>query len=101
MDDANSRSLRDRLDELLRRAREISVEIERRVEAVTAEPGPASEQGESSSSAHGEAAPPEPTQEAMSIAAEAAAVTAEAAVVTAEALSAIATDAAAATPEAP
>src|SRR5260221_493259 len=44
MDDPASKSLRDRLDALLRRAREISAEIEKRVEEVTAEPatsGPA------------------------------------------------------------
>ena len=38
MDDDSSKSLRDRLDALLRRAREISAEIEKRVEEVTAEP---------------------------------------------------------------
>ncbi|PYQ44893.1 MAG: hypothetical protein DMF77_06040, partial [Acidobacteria bacterium] len=38
MDDPASKSLRDRLDALLRRAREISAEIERRVDEVTAEP---------------------------------------------------------------
>jgi hypothetical protein len=38
MDDPNAKSLRERLDELLRRARQISAEIERRVEKVTAEP---------------------------------------------------------------
>ena len=35
MDDEGSKSLRERLDALLRRAREISAEIERRVEEVT------------------------------------------------------------------
>ena len=39
MDDDSSKSLRDRLDALLRRARQISADIEKRVEEVTAEPG--------------------------------------------------------------
>lgn len=38
MDDPNSKSLRERQDALLRRAREISAEIERRVEEVTSDP---------------------------------------------------------------
>jgi hypothetical protein len=92
MDDANSKSLRDRLDALLRRAREISAEIERRVDEVTAEPsgGPQVESG-----GRAETAPPphvEVAQQALSVAAEAVAVTAEAAAVTAEALSTIASE---------
>jgi hypothetical protein len=83
MDDANSKSLRDRLDALLRRAREISAEIERRVDEVTAEApgGPEVE----SARPH-----PEVAQDALSVAAEAVAVTAEAAALTAEALSTMA-----------
>src|SRR5258707_10684716 len=45
MDDPASKSLRDRLDALLRRAREISAEIEKRVEEVTAEPATSSPAG--------------------------------------------------------
>src|SRR5438552_5391890 len=107
MDDPASKSLRDRLDALLRRAREISAEIEKRVEEVTAEPAtsgpPEAREGEPAAatppgaerSANSEAA-----QEAMEVAAEAVAVSAEAAAVTAEALSTIASETGAA-PEIP
>jgi hypothetical protein len=97
MDDPSSKSLRERLDALLRRAREISAEIERRVDEVTAEPANHPEvesgrpQGAAPSSA--EAAPDvEVAQQALAMAAEAVAVTAEAAAVTAEALTTIASE---------
>jgi hypothetical protein len=99
MDDDNSKSLRDRLDALLRRAREISAEIEKRVEEVTAEPS-TSGSGKGPQKAEAASRPPaahqltpeklEAAQEAMEVAAEAVAVSAEAAAVTAEALSTIA-----------
>jgi hypothetical protein len=114
MDDPSSKSLRDRLDALLRRAREISAEIERRVDEVTADPSPGREvepEGHhaASSSSPGPTltpmAPAGPTaanleaaQQALEVAAEAVAVTAEAAAVTAEALSTIASENAGGTP---
>jgi hypothetical protein len=107
MDDPASKSLRDRLDALLRRAREISAEIERRVEEVTAEPstsGPPdtrrAEPAAATSPGAEKSANSEVAQEAMEVAAEAVAVTAEAAAVTAEALSTIASESGAA-PEIP
>jgi len=100
--------LRDRLEALLKRAREISAEIERRVEAVTGETGPPEKAGAAAADAEvrqtpsseapgAEAAAPGPpdlaaAKEAMEVATEAVAVTAEAAAVTAEALTAIAND---------
>jgi hypothetical protein len=99
MDDPAAKSLRDKLDALLRRAREISAEIEKRVEEVTAEPSTSGgERGPGASET-----PPaaltqltpeklDAAQEAMEVAAEAVAVTAEAAAVTAEALSTIANE---------
>jgi len=103
MDDPNSsKPLRDRLDALLKRAREISAEIERRVEAVTGgteaagaltpegERGAPPAQGAPADA--GEPTETETAKEAMSVAAEAVAVTAEAAAVTAEALTAIASE---------
>jgi len=92
MDDPASKSLRDRLDALLRRAREISADIERRVDEVTAEP--------STSGPPDKPAVSEAAQEAMEVATEAVAVSAEAAAVTAEALSTIANESGAA-PENP
>ncbi len=100
MDDPASKSLRDRLDALLRRAREISAEIEKRVEEVTAEPatsGPAGARkaepaAATSPGAEEKPAPTEAAQEAMEVATEAVAVSAEAAAVTAEALSTIASE---------
>jgi hypothetical protein len=99
MDDDSSKSLRDRLDALLRRARQISAEIEKRVEEVTAEPATSgaekgiqkAEAASRPASAH-QLTPEklEAAQEAMEVAAEAVAVSAEAAAVTAEALSTIA-----------
>jgi hypothetical protein len=98
MDDDSSKSLRDRLDALLRRAREISAEIEKRVEEVTAEPS-TSGSGKDAAGAPGSGPAPAhqltpekvaAAQEAMEVAAEAVAVSAEAAAVTAEALSTIA-----------
>lgn len=107
MDDPASKSLRDRLDALLRRAREISAEIERRVDEVTAEPStsgpPEARKAEPATATSPEAkksANSEVAQEAMEVAAEAVAVTAEAAAVTAEALSTIASESGAA-PEIP
>ena len=108
MDDPASKSLRDRLDALLRRAREISAEIEKRVEEVTAEPstsGPpdgrkAEPAAATSPGAEEKPATSEAAQEAMEVAAEAVAVSAEAAAVTAEALSTIANETGAA-PEIP
>ena len=108
MDDAASKSLRDRLDALLRRAREISADIERRVDEVTAEPstsGPpdarkAAPAVATSPGAEAKPAISEATQEAMEVATEAVAVSAEAAAVTAEALSTIASESGAA-PEIP
>ena len=94
MDDANSKSLRDRLDALLRRAREISAEIERRVDEVTAEPSGGPE-------VEAERPHLEVAQEALTVAAEAVAVTAEAAAVTAEALSTIAGENAGGAPPVP
>jgi hypothetical protein len=104
MDDPNSKSLRERLDALLRRAREISAEIERRVEEVTSEP-PEGDQAETQpaetgapDAEAGEArrgpspANLETAEKALAVAAEAVAVTAEAAAVTAEALSTIASE---------
>jgi hypothetical protein len=112
MDDANSKSLRERLDALLRRAREISAEIERRVDEVTAEPsGDPQVESEGTAAAGAKAASPESppaehphleaAQEALSVAAEAVAVTAEAAAVTAEALSTIASENAGGAPPVP
>src|SRR5436189_5736258 len=106
MDDASSKSLRERLEALLRRAREISAEIERRVEEVTAEPAPGSEveghvqgaAGPSEPAALPTAANLEAAQQAIAVAAEAVAVTAEAAAVTAEALTTIASENAGGTP---
>lgn len=100
MGDPNN--LRDRLDALLKRAREISAEIERRVESVTGEapshvpdaPAEASAQVRPEAPQQGEAPAATTTQEALGVAAQAVAVSAEAAAVTAEALSAIASDAA-------
>jgi hypothetical protein len=101
MDDDNSKSLRERLDALLRRAREISAEIEKRVEEVTAEPSTSGTgQGAPTAKAAPGAAPDHQltaekvaaAQEAMEVAAEAVAVSAEAAAVTAEALSTIAAE---------
>ena len=101
MDDDSSKSLRERLDALPRRAREISADIEKRVGEVTAEPSTSgSEHGpQTGKAASGPAAAtpltPEKVaaaQEAMEVAAEAVAVTAEAAAVTAEALSTIASE---------
>jgi colicin import membrane protein len=108
MDDPASKSLRDRLDALLRRAREISAEIEKRVEEVTAEPATSGPSGTPKAEPAGATAPgaeekpatTEVVQEAMEVAAEAVAVTAEAAAVTAEALSTIASESGAA-PEIP
>ena len=86
MDDPNSKPLRDRLDELLRRAREISAEIERRVESVTSDSRPAGEpDGSNVPDAAQRAASAEAAQHAMAVAARAAAVTSEAATVAAEA----------------
>ena len=98
MDDDSSKSLRDRLDALLRRARQISAEIEKRVEEVTAEPatsgsGQAPRKADASRPSAASQLTPEKldaAQEAMEVAAEAVAVSAEAAAVTAEALSTIA-----------
>ena len=101
MDDPASKSLRDKLDALLRRAREISAEIEKRVEEVTAEPStpgaerpqaaePVSPPAASHAGAQMTPEKREKAQEAMEVAAEAVAVSAEAAAVTAEALSTIA-----------
>src|SRR5689334_23702501 len=78
MDDEASKSLRERLDALLRRAREISAEIERRVEEVTTEdatssPAPTQARKAAATPEHLEAA-----QEAIEVAAEAVAVSAEA-----------------------
>jgi hypothetical protein len=92
MDDEASKSLRERLDALLRRAREISAEIERRVEEVTTEdatssPAPTQARKAAATPEHLEAA-----KEAIEVAAEAVAVSAEAAAVTAEALSTIANE---------
>jgi hypothetical protein len=104
MDDPNSKSLRERLDALLRRAREISAEIERRVEEVTSEPAegdevvsqPAKTSAPEEDGADAGRAPSaanlEAAQKAIEVAAEAVAVTAEAAAVTAEALSTIASE---------
>jgi hypothetical protein len=108
MDDPASKSLRDRLDALLRRAREISADIERRVDEVTAEPstsGPpearkAQPAAVTSPAAEEKPATSEATKEALEVAAEAVGVTAEAAAVTAEALSTIASESGAA-PEIP
>lgn len=71
MDDPSSKSLRDRLDALLRRAREISAEIERRVDEVTSEParGPEVASG----------APPAVTAEAAAVTAEALTIASESA----------------------
>jgi len=98
MDDESSKSLRDRLDALLRRARQISAEIERRVDEVTAEPAHRPEVESQQQQALSVAA------EAVAVSAEAAAVSAQAAAVTAEALSVAASekaDGAAPIPEAP
>jgi hypothetical protein len=109
MDDPTSKSLRERLDALLKRAREISAEIERRVEEVTTDPAETHEVEQEAHSAEGgtpdapdanaaEAARvPSPANlqaasQAIELAAEAVAVTAEAAAVTAEALSTIASE---------
>ena len=100
MDDPASKSLRDRLDALLRRAREISADIEKRVEEVTAEPatsgtsgtGKAAPAAATTPRAQGKPATSEAAQEAMEVATEAVAVSAEAAAVTAEALSTIASE---------
>ncbi len=108
MDDPASKSLRDRLDALLRRAREISAEIEKRVEEVTAEPATSGPSGTGKADPVAATAPQveekpattEAAQEAMEVAAEAVAVSAEAAAVTAEALSTIASETGAA-PENP
>jgi hypothetical protein len=107
MDDPASKSLRDRLDALLRRAREISADIEKRVEEVTAEPatsGPPDarkvEPAAVTSPGAEKSANSEVAQEAIEVAAEAVAVSAEAAAVTAEALSTIASESGAA-PEIP
>jgi translation initiation factor IF-3 len=108
MDDPASKSLRDRLDALLRRAREISADIEKRVEEVTAEPTTSGPSGTRKAEPAAAAAPraeekpaaTEAAQEALEVAAEAVAVTAEAAAVTAEALSTIASESGAA-PEIP
>jgi hypothetical protein len=108
MDDPASKSLRDRLDALLRRAREISADIERRVDEVTAEPStsgpPDARKAEpavaTSPGAEAKPAVSEAAQEAMEVATEAVAVSAEAAAVTAEALSTIASESGAA-PEIP
>jgi hypothetical protein len=101
MDDDSSKSLRDRLDGLLRRARQISAEIEKRVEEVTAEPS-TSVPEKGLQKAEAASRPPsahqltpeklDAAQEAMEVAAEAVAVSAEAAAVTAEALSTIAAE---------
>ena len=99
MDDDSSKSLRDRLDALLRRARQISADIEKRVEEVTAEPatsgsekGPRTAEPASRPASAHQLTPEklDAAQEAMEVAAEAVAVSAEAAAVTAEALSTIA-----------
>jgi len=108
MDDPASKSLRDRLDALLRRAREISAEIEKRVEEVTAEPATSGPSGTGKADPAAATAPraqekpatSEAAQEAMEVATEAVAVSAEAAAVTAEALSTIASETGAA-PENP
>jgi hypothetical protein len=103
-DDPNSKSLRERLDALLRRAREISAEIERRVDEVTAEPPQRPEvASDHPLAAPGSAKPPdvEVAQQALNVAAEAVAVTAEAAAVTAEALSTIANENAGGAPPIP
>ena len=106
MGDPNN--LRDRLDALLKRAREISAEIERRVESVTGNASPAPSDARApdveveAKGGQAGAEPPVPAdvpagaaaKEALSVATEAVAVSAEAAAVTAEALSAIANDAA-------
>src|SRR5205085_3456653 len=98
MDDDSSKSLRERLDALLRRAREISAEIEKRVGEVTAEPTTSGSEKAPQKAAAASRPPlahqltPEKldaAQEAMEVAAEAVAVSAEAAAVTAEALSTI------------
>jgi hypothetical protein len=100
MDDPASKSLRDRLDALLRRAREISADIERRVDEVTAEPStsgpPDARKAQPAGAPQEKPANSEVAQEAMEVAAEAVAVTAEAAAVTAEALSTIASESGAA-----
>jgi len=98
MDDDSSKSLRDRLDALLRRARQISAEIERRVDEVTAEPAGGPEVESQQQQALSVAS------KAVAVSAEAAAVSAQAAAVTAEALSVAAgekADGAAPIPEAP
>jgi hypothetical protein len=108
MDDPASKSLRDRLDALLRRAREISAEIEKRVEEVTAEPATSGPSGTAKAEPAAATAPgakekpatSEAAQEAIEVATEAVAVSAEAAAVTAEALSTIASESGAA-PEIP
>jgi len=100
--------LRDRLEALLKRAREISAEIERRVEAVTNETAPPQPGGPAQEGAEAAVTPPSEApaapataaavpdlaaaKEAMEVAAQAVAVTAEAAAVTAEALGTIAND---------
>jgi len=108
MDDPASKSLRDRLDALLRRAREISADIEKRVEEVTAEPATSGPSGThkvqpaaaATPRAQEKPATSEAAQEAMEVATEAVAVSAEAVAVTAEALSTIASETGAA-PEIP
>jgi hypothetical protein len=104
MDDPAAKSLRDKLDALLRRAREISADIEKRVEEVTAEPPTSGSPlpNETRPAAVAQLTPEklDAAQEAMDVAAEAVAVTAEAAAVTAEALSTIASESGAA-PEVP
>jgi hypothetical protein len=108
----NSNTIRQRLDALLKRARELSAEIERRVQAVQDEKAPPE-----SSAAEGERPPEAPTpvtagegapgeavvatpapapldraEAAMAVAAEAVALSVEAAAVTAEALDTIASE---------